>query len=220
MHFTPHFRCKSSSSRRSGAKLSYVFIGVNAFLRISDISVKICCSSEYGKQNKLRPQTNLLGEVQWPKNLSFQEFTVGGAGLKLSDRNTRMMETCSFEIFPILRPSSTSSFDAFSFQQWDKSMMKRLNVSVTFPFFCQLLVLEGEWVGEGLQNSFYLPYILIREVKIPKNNEEEENFSWASIWFRNHQSLREELKLQTAEITSLVMNLSQYEFFSCKLESR
>ena len=115
MHFTPHFRCKSSSSRRSGAKLSYVFIGVNAFLHISDISVKICCSSEYGKQNKLRPQTNLLGEVQWPKNLSFQEFTVGGAGLKLGDRNTRMMETCAFEIFPILWPSFTSYFDAFTF---------------------------------------------------------------------------------------------------------
>ena len=115
MHFTPHFRCKSSSSRRSGAKLSYVFIGVNAFLRISDISVKICCSSEYGKQNKLRPQTNLLGEVQWPKNLSFQEFTVGGAGLKLGDRNTRMMETCALEIFPILWPSFTSYFDAFTF---------------------------------------------------------------------------------------------------------
>ena len=38
MHFTPHFRCKSSSSRRSGAKLSYVFIGVNAFLHIYQIA--------------------------------------------------------------------------------------------------------------------------------------------------------------------------------------
>ena len=86
----------------------------------TDILVKICCSSEYGKQNKLRPQTNLLGEVQWPKNLSFQEFTVGGAGLKLSDRNTRIMKNCAFEIFPILRPLFSSFTLSNETSQWWK----------------------------------------------------------------------------------------------------
>ena len=69
--------------------------------------------------------------------------------------------------------SNFAAFVHFLFWCLFFSAMRQVNDEKTqcirnFSFFCQLLVLEGGRVGEGLQNSFYLPYILIRKVKIPK----------------------------------------------------
>ena len=133
MHFTPHFRCKSSSSRRSGAKVSYVFIGVNAFLHIYQIA------QEYFGENLLQfwiwkaeqieAADKSLGGSPVTQKSQLSRVHSGGRRAKTqrpqhkNDGNLRFWNISNFAALVHF------IFWCLYFQQWDKLMMKRLSVA-------------------------------------------------------------------------------------------